>query len=154
MNHDQPKLTFVYPTFIREGMSAIGPFTPDIGWFASQFPEKMMFYVSVGLLLNSKRHYSYDIDVLYDGESLTPEDAPKLDTKMVNTSVSNRDDFVAITVNLLKDVVMPGAGLYTIKARLYAGKADSSEKEMIDECLGYFTLAEHWLQNEMKRVEP
>ncbi|WP_419057267.1 hypothetical protein [Kluyvera georgiana] len=153
MNYDHPKLTFVYPTFIREGMSANGPFIPDIGWQVSQFPEKMMFYVSIGLMLNSKRPYSYDIDVLFNGKSLTPEDAPKIDSKLINTSVSNRDDFVAITTNLVKDVVMPSAGLYTIKARLFSGEADSTEKEMIDECFSYFTVAEHWMGNEMKKKD-
>ncbi|MFQ1680876.1 hypothetical protein ACK08B_13605 [Pantoea dispersa] len=153
MNHDHPKLTFVYPTFIRVGMSAIGPFPPDIGWQVSQFPAKMMFYVSVGLMLNSKRPYSYDIDVLYDGKSLTPEDAPAIESRFINTAVSNRDDFVAISTNLLEDVVMPEGGLYTIKARLFAGKANSSEKELIDEGLGYFTLAEDWMNNEMKKTD-
>lgn len=153
MNDDHPKLTFVYPTFIRVGMSAIGPFTPDVGWQASQFPTKMMFYVSVGLMLNSRRPYSFDIDVLFEEKSLTPEDAPLIESKLINTAVSNRDDFVAISTNLLEDVVMPGAGIYTIKSRLFAGKADSSEKELIDECLGYFSLAEDWMNNDMKKTD-
>ncbi|MBD8168632.1 hypothetical protein [Erwinia persicina] len=153
LNHDNPKLTFVYPTFIRVGMIANGPFLPDIGWQVSQFPMKMMFYVSVGLMLNSKRPYSYDIDLLFDGKSLTPEDAPVMESRFINTAVSNRDDFVAISTNLLENVVMPEGGLYTIKARLFAGKANSSEKELIHECLGYFTLAEDWMNNEIKQTD-
>lgn len=152
MNNDHPKLTFIYPTFIRAGMIASGPFIPDIGWQANQFPTKMMFYVSIGLMLNGKRNYSYDIDVLFDGKSLTPEDAQAVDSKLINTAVSNRDDFIAIATNLIKDVVMPSAGIYTLKARLFAGKADSSEKEIIDECSGFFTLAENWMNNEMKKT--
>jgi len=152
-NYDHPKLTFVYPTFIRVGMIANGPFFPDIGWQVSQFPMKMMFYVSVGLMLNSKRPYSYDIDVLYDGKSLTPEDEPVIESKLINTAVSNRDDFVAISTNLLEDVIMPGGGLYTIKVRLFSGKANSTEKELIDEHYGYFTLAEDWMNNEMKKTD-
>ncbi|EPO1884236.1 hypothetical protein ACT7FV_000383 [Citrobacter freundii] len=153
MNYDHPKLTFVYPTFAREGMSTNGPFIPDIGWQAGQFPEKIMLYVSVGLMLNSRKPYSYDIDILFNEVSLTPEDAQDIESKLINTAVSNRDDFVAISTNLIKDVVLPDAGLYTIKTRLYAGKADSSEKEMIDECSSYFTVAEHWKSNDMKRTD-
>ena len=152
MNYDHPKLTFVYPTFVRVGMSANGPFIPDIGWQADQFPDKIMLYVSVGLMLNSKKLYSFDIDILFNGASLTPEDVQEIDSKLINTAVSNRDDFVAISTNLIKDVVLSGPGLYTIKARLYAGKADSLEKEMIDECSSYFTVAEQWMSNEMKRT--
>lgn len=152
MNYDHPKLTFVYPTFAREGMSANGPFIPDIGWQAGQFPEKIMLYVSIGLMLNSKKQYSFEIDILFDGASITPENAQEIDSKLINTGVSNRDDFVSISTNLIKDVVLPGAGLYTIKANLYAGKADSLEKELIDECSSYFTVAEHWMSTEMKRT--
>lgn len=134
-------------------MTAQGPFLPDIGWQISQFPMNMMFYVSIGLMLNSKRPYSYDIDVLFDGKSLTPEDAQEIDSKLIHTAVSNRDDFVAVSTNLLENVTMPDGGLYTIKARLFAGKANSPDKELIDECLGYFTLAEDWMNNEMKKTD-
>lgn len=153
MNEDHPKIAFVYPTFIRVGMLASGPFFPDIGWQVSQFPAKLMFYVSVGLMLNSKREYSYDIDVLFDGKPLAPEDVPFKESRLVNTAVSNRDDFVSIAINLLEDMVFPEPGLYTIKARLYAGKAQSADKVMLDECLGCFTLAEDWMNNEMKRAD-
>lgn len=153
MNHDHPKITFVYPTFVRPGMYANGPFYPDIGWQAPQFPANIMLYVSIGLMLNSKRAYSFDIDILFDGKSLTPEDPTKIESKLIGTTVSSRDDFIAISTNLISDAVMPAAGLYTIKARLYAGKADSTEKELIDECLGYFTLAESWLNNDMRKVD-
>ena len=147
MNQDHPKITFVYPTFIRVGMIAHGPLLPDIGWQVSQFPIKMMFYVSIGLMLNSKRSYSYDIDVLFNGKSLTHADVPVSESKFINTAVSNRDDFVAVSTNLLDPIELPSAGLYTLHARLYDGMAESPEKKLIDEHLGFFTLAEDWMNN-------
>ncbi|MBC6536083.1 hypothetical protein [Citrobacter amalonaticus] len=153
INNDHPKIAFAYPTFIREGMLASGPFPPDIGWTINEFPGKLSFYVSAGLILNSNRPYSFDVDVLFDGKSLIPEKAPAVDSKLMGTTVSDRDDFIALSTTLLSNISIPSEGLYTVRVLLHTGHVESDNRLFIDSHDCHFVIAKHWLANTMKKVE-
>lgn len=150
---DHPKISFAYPTFIRPGMLAAGPFIPDIGWKVEEFPTKLTFYISAGLILNSRRGYSFDIDLIFEGKSLIPDNKPPQDSQLIGTAVSIRDDFVGLATALLDDVDIPSDGLYTIRVSLYAGTTDTGNRELIDQHESHFVLASDWLPNEMKPQE-
>lgn len=152
MTNDTPKIAFAYPTFIRPGMLASGPFSPDIGWKVSYFPSKIALYVSAGLILNSMRAYSFDVDVLFNNKSLIPNNTPAIDTQLIGTAVSNRDDFLALSTTLLPEIEVPSEGLYTIRVSLYAGDTEEKNRELIAEYDCYFVLASDWMSNEMKQV--
>ncbi|MDK9634288.1 hypothetical protein [Enterobacter hormaechei] len=152
-NNDHPKIAFAYPTFIKPGMIASGPFVPDIGWKISDFPGKLSFYVSAGLILNSKLAYSFDVDVLYDGQSLIPEKAPAVDSQLLGTTVSDRDDFIALSTTYLSDIEIPSEGLYTVRVLLHTGHVESENRLLIDSHDCHFVVAKNWLTNEMKKVE-
>lgn len=151
MNQDHPRISFAYPTFIRPGMIATGPFYPDIGWSVMSLPASMSFYVSVGLMLNSKRPYSFDIDVLFESKSLIPKNIPAIDTQLLHTKVSERDDFVALSTTLLTDVQIQSDGLYTVRVYLFTGEVGSTERDLIDQYDCHFVLAKNWIENQMTR---
>ncbi|ECF3886300.1 hypothetical protein E4A63_21515 [Salmonella enterica subsp. enterica serovar Ank] len=152
-NNDNPKIAFAYPTFIRPGMLASGPFAPDIGWTISDFPGKLSFYVSAGLILNSNRAYSFDVDVLFDGKSLIPEKAPAVDSKLLGTTVSDRDDFIALSTTFLSNITIPSEGLYTVRVLLHTGHVESDNRLLIDSHDCHFVIAKNWLANVMEKVE-
>lgn len=132
-------------------MSATGPFLPDVGWAVGSFPARLKIYISVGLSLNSARPYSFDISIFSpDGSEIT-EDVQVIESRLVNTSISNRDDFTGVSITLFDNVGMQEAGLYNIRCRLYSGEAESTDKKEIDQYNSYFTLAENWLSNDMER---
>ncbi len=151
MNNDTPKIAFAYPTFPKAGMIAVGPFIPDIGIKISELPAKKSFYVSAGLILNSKRAYSFDIDVLFDKKSLVPVNVPAVDSRLLGTSVSDRDDFIATATTLLTDVGIYAEGIHTVRILLYAGEVGSQDRQIIDTYDSHFVVAKNWLQNEMTR---
>lgn len=153
MSQDHPKLTFAYPTFVKVGMAAVGPFLPDIGWEVSNFPSKLKMYISVGLLLNSKRPYSYDISIFRPDLEEIKDEVTVLESRLLSTAVSSQDDFVSISTNLFEDISIDSPGLYRIHCRLYAGKAESDEKETIDQLDSYFAIAEDWRSNTMTKKE-
>lgn len=150
---DHPKIAFAYPTFIRPGMIASGPFIPDIGWMISDFPGKLSFYVSAGLILNSNRAYSFDVDVLYEDKSLIPEKAPAVDSQLTGTAVSDRDDFIALSTTFLSNISIPSEGLYTVRVLLHTGHVESEDRLLIDSHDCHFVIAKNWLTNEMKKME-
>ncbi|MGM1188122.1 hypothetical protein [Serratia liquefaciens] len=152
MINDTPKISFAYPTFIREGMATTGPFAPDIGWQSIEFPTKLSLYVSAGLILNSKRAYSFDVDILFDNKSLIPNNVPAIDSKLIGTAVSDRDDFVALSTTLLSGVEAPAEGLYTIRVLLHTGSVEAKDRELIEQYDSHFVLARNWRSNEMKKV--
>lgn len=152
-NSDHPKIAFAYPTFIRPGMLASGPFAPDIGWAISDFPGKLSFYVSAGLILNSNRAYSFDVDVLFDGKSLIPEKAPAVDSKLLGTTISDRDDFIALSTTFLSNITIPSEGLYTVRVLLHTGHVESDNRLLIDSHDCHFVIAKNWLANAMEKVE-
>lgn len=149
MKNDTPRISFAYPTFIRPGMNSSGPFYPDIGWEISEFPATLSFYVSAGLILNSNRAYSFDVDLLFNNKSLIPEKAPAVDSRLLGPHVSNRDDFVALSTTLLSNVNIKSAGLYTVRVLLHSGHVESEERLFIDSYDCHFVIAEKWLSNEM-----
>lgn len=151
MINDKPKIAFAYATFVREGMSVAGPFTPNLGLQVDKFPFDLKFYVTAGLILNSQRAYSFDVDVFYDGQSLIPDFVPAIDTKLMGTAVSSRDDFIAISTTLLSDVTVKEEGLYTIKVLLYSGGAESSDRNLIETYECFFVLAKNWLPTSMTK---
>lgn len=153
MTYDNPKISFAYPTFLKAGMLTTGPFYPDIGCQVNALPSDLQFYVSAGLILNGKRSYSYDVDVLIDGNSLIPNNIPAIDSKLLNTAVSERDDFVALSTMLLSPVTVSSEGLYTIRVMLYSGIAESEDRKLIDQYDCHFVLAKNWLSNEMKKMD-
>lgn len=152
-NNDNPKIAFAYPTFIREGMRASGPFNPDIGWTVSEFPGKLSFYVSAGLILNSNRPYSFDVDVLFEGKSLIPGKAPAVDSRLMGTTVSDRNDFIALSTTLLSNISIPSEGLYTVRVLLHTGHVESENRLFIDSHDCHFVIAKNWLANAMEKVE-
>lgn len=149
-NNDHPKIAFAYPTFLKVGMIATGPFVPDIGWQIKEFPSKISFYVSTGLILNSKRPYSFDIDVFFDNISQIADNVPPIDSRLLGTTVSDADDFIALSTTLLPDVNIPSEGLYTVRVLLYTGNV-GDDRELIDQHDCHFVIAKNWLPNEMKR---
>ncbi|GEM_PF-2143590 len=152
--NDHPKISFAYPTFIRSGMLAHGPFMPDVGWKINDFPAKLSFYVSAGLILNSRRAYSFTIDVLHEGESLLPDGRPAIDSQLFGTSVSDRDDFVAISTAYLENINIHSEGLYTIRVNLYSGRVeDKFDGLLIDHHDAHFVIAKNWLSNTMTPQE-
>ncbi|MBU4683295.1 hypothetical protein KC222_14875 [Cedecea davisae] len=151
-NNDHPKIAFAYPTFLKVGMIATGPFVPDIGWQIKDFPAKISFYVSAGLILNSKRQYSFDVDVIFDNNSQVEDNVPPVDSKLIGTAVSDEDDFVALSTTFLQNVNLPSEGLYTVRVLLYAGVVGDNERLLIDQCDCHFVIAKNWLPNEMKRT--
>ena len=152
-NSDHPKIAFAYPTFIRPGMIASGPFIPDIGWKMNDFPGKLSFYVSAGLILNNNRPYSFDVDVLHEGNSLITEKAPAVDSKLLGTTVSDRDDFIALSTTFLSNINIPSDGLYTVRVLLHTGHVEAKERLLIDSHDCHFVIAKNWLTNEMKKME-
>ena len=152
MNNDTPRIAFAYPTFPRPGMSAIGPLPPDIGKQVTEFPITFSFFVSAGLILNSQKAYSFDVDVLFNGKSLIPSDTPAIDSQLMGTAVSNRDDFIATSTTLLPSIQAPSEGLYTIRVSLYAGDTEEKNRKLIEEYDCYFVLASNWISNEMSQT--
>lgn len=151
MNNDMPKIAFAYPTRIMPGMIATGPFIPDIGWKVNAIPEKISFYISAGLILNSKRAYSFDIDVLFDDVSLVPNNVPAVDSRLFGTAISSRDDFIATATAFLSEVEVHSEGLHTVRIILFAGEAGAPGREIIDQYDSHFIVAKNWQSNEMKR---
>lgn len=153
MKQDHPRISFAYPTFLRAGLLANGPFIPETGMQVSEFPSKLSFYVTAGLILNTLRSYSFDVDVIFDGKSLIPVNRPAVDSKLLSPAVSERGDFTSTSMTLISAIDVPDEGLYTIKVLLYTGGATDSDRELLDQHECHFVLAKNWLPTEMSKME-
>jgi len=153
MKQDYPKISFAYPTFLKPGLSANGPFIPEIGMQVAELPSKLSFYVSAGLILNTIRSYSFDVDVIFDGISLIPDNRPAVDSRLLSPAVSDRDDFISTTITLISAIDVQEEGLYTIRVLLYTGGATDADRELLDQHECHFVLAKNWLPTEMSKTD-
>lgn len=153
MSKSHPKISFAYPTFVLPGMYAKPPYPAHIGFKLLELPSKITFYVSAGLILDTARTYSFDVDVIFDGSSLIPGNRPAVDSRLLEPTFSENNDFITTSVTIISGIEVVSEGLYTIQVSLYAGDTNDADRELVDKHECHFVLAKNWAPAAMNKTE-
>ncbi|HFN8033309.1 TPA: hypothetical protein ACHG1G_003143 [Escherichia coli] len=140
---EQAKIAFVYSAVVAPGVM-VGEPSPGLAISCSDFPTEQFLSVNFGVIgFNGIDNYSLEIDVLFNGESVSVITEDK-QIYQYKPQWGNDGEFVA-TMTLIQPFIAKGVGYYTIEATLlFKDTNPDSMWETIDVTRSYFAVSKAW----------
>jgi hypothetical protein len=140
---EQAKIAFVYSGLIAPGIK-VGDPTPSIAISCNDFPSEQLLSVNFGVIdFNGVDNYSLEIEIFYDGETVSIESDLK-EIFQYQPQWGSSGEYVA-TMSVIQSFIAKGPGYYTLEASLlFKLPTPNSEWEVIDVKKSFFAVSKEW----------
>ncbi|HDT5219227.1 TPA: hypothetical protein RCG95_001978 [Enterobacter roggenkampii] len=128
---EQEKISFVYPTLMREGMFAGGIYAPDLSMVIDRKEQKTPIAVTAGFLMKSVEMYVIEVEInAMDAPSPTEHSlSGHIQTKYIERIKDGGQ--LAVYTMLSENADLNNDGFYRVVVRFYK----TSNGEKIGNCL-------------------
>ncbi|HBR1208102.1 hypothetical protein [Klebsiella pneumoniae] len=127
------KIITIYPTVIKDGVAISHYMPPDPVMFKKQFPSKGSFYLTALMYFDSGKRYMTELNVLFDGKSVLPDEKQEGDAMETFMFVHIDSSSVLAGASLeVIDINLEKPGTYDIILKIFED-IDGKTGELLDE---------------------
>ncbi|MBC0853854.1 hypothetical protein [Pantoea stewartii] len=123
---EQEKISFVYPTLVREGMFAGGIYTPDLSMTIDNKEQKNLIAVTAGFAMKSVGMYAIEVEINEESAPLPTEHSLSGHIQTNYLERTKDGGQIAIFTMLSDNADLSNNGFYRVVVRLY--KTSNGEK--------------------------